>query len=69
MEIKFAERLRELMEEKNVNQTQLSEKTGIPQGRISKWMSGENYPSLEGLWKIADYFDISLDILVGRKDY
>lgn len=69
MEIKLAERLKELMQEKGVNQKQLSEKIGIKQGRISKWLSGENYPSLENLWKLADYFDVSLDILTGRTEY
>lgn len=39
---------------------------GIPQGSISNWKNDKYSPGVEALVKIADYFNVSLDSLVGR---
>lgn len=46
----------------------LSRKTGISSGNISDWKSGRSKPGLESLIKIADYFECSVDYLLGRTD-
>ena len=41
---------------------------GLTQGTISNWKSGKNKPSLDAVSKIADYFDVSVDYLLGKTD-
>ena len=69
MKILVAERIRELMKENGLNQTQLAINTGIRQNTISAWLLGKKEPSVVSLWHLADYFSVDIDYLVGRKDY
>lgn len=69
MDIIIAKRIKELMVENNLNQSKLSESIGIKQGTISYWLSGKKEPSITSLWLLADFFDVDIDYLVGRKDY
>lgn len=46
----------------------LSLSTGISSGNISDWKSGKSAPTLDNLKAIADYFDCSVDYLLGRTD-
>ncbi len=55
-----------IIEEKGISAKKLSDDTGISTGNISDWKSGRCCPSINALIIIADYFDISLDYLVGR---
>lgn len=68
MNIKFAERLKELREEMNISQNQLSKELKMSQAAISKWESGDRLPSVDLLWLLADYFKCSTDYLLGRVD-
>ena len=69
MEIIVAERIRELMKEYNLNQVGLAEKIGVKQNTISAWLSEKKEPSIKSLWLLADFFDVDIDYLVGRKEY
>ncbi len=69
MKIIVAERIRELMKENGLNQVRLAEKVGIKQNTISSWLSGKKEPSITSLWLLADYFDVDVDYLIGRKDF
>ena len=44
----------------------LSKETGIATGRMSQWKNHDELPSAENLIKIADYFNVSVDYLLGR---
>ena len=44
----------------------LSEATGISTSNISDWKKGRSKPTAEALILIADYFDVSIDFLLGR---
>lgn len=55
-----------LMEERNVTAYKLSADTGIPQSTICDWRKGVSFPKISALITIADYFDVSIDYLVGR---
>lgn len=67
--IQLAENLKFFMKENNLNQSSLSKKVDISQSAISAWLSGKKEPSIASLWKLADFFDVSIDILVGRALY
>jgi transcriptional regulator with XRE-family HTH domain len=69
MNIIFAERLKDLMEEYNLNQVRLAEKVGVRQNTISAWLLKKKEPCIVSLWLLADFFDVDIDYLVGRKDY
>ena len=65
----FAENLKLLMKEHALTQLKLSDMTGIAQSAISAWLSGKKEPSIQSLWLLADYFDVSIDELIGRKPF
>lgn len=64
----FAKRLYILRNSSKLNQTQLGEIAGISQFAVSKIEKGQRAASIEVLCALADYFDVSLDYLVGRSD-
>lgn len=39
------------------------------QRKISYWENGKIEPDLAALWKLSDFFDVSVDYLIGKKDY
>ena len=67
--VKLAERLREFMDLRDIKQRQLELATKLSNQAISFWLSKQRLPSLLSLWDLADYFDCSLDYLVGREDH
>ena len=69
MNIIISERINELMQEEGLNQTQLANKIGLKQNTISAWLLKKKEPSIRSLWLLADFFDVDIDYLVGRKDY
>ena len=69
MKILVAERIKELMCEHEHNQTKLAEKIGLKQNTVSAWLLKKKEPSITSLWLLADYFDVDIDYLVGRKNY
>ena len=69
MQILVADRIRELMKEHNLNQVKLAQNVGVKQNTISAWLLGKKEPSITSLWLLADYFDVDIDYLVGRKDF
>ena len=64
----FSSRLRLLRKNRNINQTRLAEMLGFGYTAIANYESGRNEPSLGDLCRIADYFDVSTDYLLGRTD-
>lgn len=57
------------MQAEGLNQSKLGEKIGVRQNTISAWLLGKKEPSIRSLWLLADYFDVEIDYLVGRKSY
>lgn len=53
-------RLKEILEEKNMTLTDLSEKTGIEKGNLSAISNNKKNPTMETLKKIADALEINL---------
>ncbi len=64
----FKLRLKDLREEKGVSQQQLANALNISQGSVGNWESGIREPNFETVKKIADYFGVSTDYLLGRED-
>ena len=64
----FGERIRALRESMNFSQVKFAETFGIGQSSVVRYEKGEASPSLELLVRIADYYDVSLDYVLGRTD-
>ncbi|HIU97156.1 MAG TPA: helix-turn-helix transcriptional regulator [Candidatus Ornithoclostridium faecigallinarum] len=67
MEISFASNVRAMRENSRLTQQQLADKLSVTQRKVSYWESGKIEPDLESLWKLADFFDVTIDELVGRQ--
>ena len=61
------ENIRNLREDADKTQTEIAEYLNIKQTTYSKYELGKIIVPIEMLIKIADYYDVSLDYLVGRK--
>ena len=67
MEI-FAKRLKELRKEKKKKQTEMAEFLGISPRAYQYYEGAAYYPEVPSLIKLADYFEVSLDYLLGRSE-
>ncbi|WP_373482877.1 helix-turn-helix domain-containing protein [Acetobacterium sp.] len=67
-ESNFAMRLRDLMNEFGTTQKNLAEITKITRQAIAQYMEGSVQPNVERLYKIAKYFHVSADYLLGITD-
>ncbi len=66
--LKFAERLEELLGEREMNQKTFAAEVGISEGSISLYMRDKCMPTVGHLIKLADYFHRSADFLLGREE-
>ena len=57
---------KELRLEKGLSQRDLASKTGISQQAISFWEQDKRTPNMDDCIKLADFYEITLDELVGR---
>lgn len=64
----FSEHLKSLRTAKGIKQSELAAIIGVRNTAISMMESGERGPSAEVLCALAEYFDVSIDYLVGRTD-
>ena len=64
----FAEQLKYLRQSKGLNLVQLGENLGVKKQTISNWENDNIMPSVEMLEKIATFFRVSTDYLLGRDD-
>ena len=67
MNIKLADNLQLLRKQKRLTQEELAEIFGVTSQSISKWELGINCPDIAMLPKIADYYRVSIDELLGYK--
>ena len=61
-------RLRDLREDRDLNQTQVAKILGMSQTGYSKYETGENDIPTEILIKLADYYEVSVDYILNRTD-
>jgi len=64
----FPDRLKELRKQKNLSQKALGEIIGLSRRGVQNYELGTNKPTSDVLSKLADYFDVSVDYLLGRID-
>lgn len=64
----LATRLIELKEKNKVLQKDIAKSVGLSLRSYQRYEYGERNPTSDILIKLADYFDVSIDYLVGRTD-
>lgn len=62
------ERLKQLRKEKKLTQTELGNKINVTKVSISGYESGNRSPDTDTLQRLADFFEVSTDYLLGRTD-
>ena len=61
-------RIRDLREDKDLNQTKVAKMLGMSQTGYSKYETGENDIPTAVLIKIADFYNVSIDYILGQTD-
>ena len=64
----FADRLRDLRSQNKMTQQELADNTHIARSTLAMYEYGKRRPDFEILDKLADYFDVSFDYLLGRSE-
>lgn len=64
----FSERLQDLMLSQELNCAQLAKLCGCPKTSISAWMTKQVYPKLNNLIRLSNYFNCSIDYILGLTD-
>ena len=65
----FAEKLKGLRQEKGVGQNKMAEDLGVSNASISYWETGKQIPSAEVIYKMAKYFNVSADYILGITEW
>lgn len=66
--INYAEAIKSQREASGLSQSALAKEVGISQQKISYYESGKHSPTIEDCIKLADFYGITLDELVGRNN-
>ncbi len=65
----LSKNIKELRTEKGLSQEQLAKQIGVSQKAIDYWERNVNEPKASYIIKLADFFDVSADYLLGRKKF
>ena len=58
--------IKDLREDRDLRQSDVAKSTGIDQRTLSNYETGKTNPDSYALIRLADFFDVSIDYLVGR---
>ena len=64
----FKKRVKDIMQNKGLKQSDLAKMTGIAEATISRYCNGRRTPNIKALVKIAKILNVSTDYLLGIKD-
>ena len=65
MTTNLAENIRKIRKERGLTQEQLAEALGVTTGAVYKWEAEKSLPEIGMLMELADFFDMSVDVLLG----
>lgn len=63
----LGENIRRLRQERGLNQEELGRRVGASKQSVSNWENGNIAPSIDLLIRLADFFGVSTDYLLGRQ--
>ena len=62
--MKFGDNLKQIRKSKKISQEELADKLGVSRQSVSKWETGENYPSMQNIVCLCDIFRCKMNDLV-----
>lgn len=65
----FPERLKELRKANGLTQTQFAATFNVASGTVAMWETDKRKPDIDTLKKLADFFSVSVDYLIGHSNY
>ena len=65
----FSKRLESLIKEKGLNVKSFAKEVNIPYTTVCDWIKMKTFASIEHLPKIAEYFNVSTDFLLGIQEF
>ncbi|MCR4895353.1 MAG: helix-turn-helix domain-containing protein [Lachnospiraceae bacterium] len=65
MQLNVGENIKKYRKEMNLTQEELADAFGLTVGAVSKWESGSTVPDIYTLADLADFFNVSMDVLLG----
>lgn len=68
MEVKIGKTISKLRSNKGLSQRDFASLIGVSNGAVGMWETNKRQPDLEMVLKIADYFNVSTDYLLGHKE-
>lgn len=63
----FPRKLQSMRERRHLSRQRLADLCGLTRSAIARYERGERFPTIENLIVLADFFDTSIDNLIGRK--
>ncbi len=66
--MKFSENLKRIRKKNKISQEELAEKLGVSRQSVSKWETGENYPSMHNIMILCDLLNCKMDELVCEEE-
>ena len=66
--MKFKERFNEVLKTCGKSQVEIAQAIGVSKQCVSDYKSGKSVPSIETLYKICAFLDVSADFLLGLTD-
>ena len=64
----LSERMLALRKSRGLKQKEAAELSGLSYMSYLRYERGEREPNVSALWKIADFYNVSVDYLIGRSD-
>lgn len=64
----FSDRLIELIQSRGITRRELAQSVNVSERLLYYYVAGQKTPNMETLIALADFFNVSLDYLVGRTD-
>jgi transcriptional regulator with XRE-family HTH domain len=64
----FGKRLKQLREDNDLRQEDVGKIVNVEKSTVSQWESGKRTPDVETIMKLADYFNVSIDYILGKTD-
>lgn len=65
----FCERFKDLREDAGLSTIKLAKALKVSNSTITRWETNQRVPSIDNLYNIAKYFNVSSDFLIGLKEF
>lgn len=66
--VNIADRIQYIRKSKGISQEQLADAVGVSRQAVSKWESGQNFPDVNMIIALSDYFDVTTDYILKGKE-